>query len=70
MDQFAVQSDAQSLTTPVKDFPLVYTKSGMSAVCNIATDTLGFVVVFIGKHHRPLSSPSLLVMMSPQLTVA
>ena len=34
-----------------------------------ATDTLGFVVVFIATHHRPLSSPSLSVMMSPQLTV-
>ena len=28
-----------------------------------------FVVVFIGTHHRPQSSPSLSVMMSPQLTV-
>ena len=35
-----------------------------------ATDTLGFVVVFIATHHRPLSSPSLSVMMSPQLTLA
>ena len=35
-----------------------------------ATDTLGFVLVFIATHHRPLSSPpSLSVMMSPQLTV-
>ena len=34
-----------------------------------ATDTLRFVVVFIATHHRPLSSPSLSVMMSPQLIV-
>ena len=34
-----------------------------------ATDTLGFVVVFIATHHRPLSSSSLSVMISPQLTV-
>ena len=33
-----------------------------------ATDTLGFVLVFIAAH-RPLSSPSLSVMKSPQLTV-